>query len=146
MRIWSLGGADGTGGVRSWMIVSPLQRRCCAQRCDLGQSNTATPSQCSIPVGDVGAHGAGEEGIYHEDTRYLSRLEMRVGDSRPSLLSSAIDDDGVLNVDLTNPGLYVDDRLVTPKDSVHIHRSKVLWRGACYEKLDIHSKFRPSDA
>lgn len=98
------------------------------------------------PCGDVGAHGAGEEGIYHEDTRYLSRLEMRVGDSRPSLLSSAIDDDGVLNVDLTNPGLYVDDRLVTPKDSVHIHRSKVLWRGACYEKLDIHSKFRPSDA
>ncbi len=42
------------------------------------------------PCGDVGAHGAGEEGIYHEDTRYLSRLRRAM--ARPTITYSQLVD------------------------------------------------------
>ena len=38
--------------------------------------------------GDVQPVSLGEQGLYHNGTRYLSRLELRIGGRRPLLLSS----------------------------------------------------------
>src|ERR1051326_4688872 len=35
--------------------------------------------------GDSGPVGVGEEGLYHEGTRFLSRVELRLGNTRPLL-------------------------------------------------------------
>src|SRR5438309_9484534 len=56
--------------------------------------------------GDIQVLGSGQQGVFREETRYLSRLELRINGLRPLLLSSTVRDDNVLlSVDLTNPDM-----------------------------------------
>src|SRR3954471_16321585 len=56
--------------------------------------------------GDVQPVGLGEQGIYSDGTRYLSRMELRLGGRRPLLLSSTVKkENDLLTVDLSNPDL-----------------------------------------
>ena len=47
-------------------------------------------------TGDIGAFGTGEQGLYHEDTRYLSRFHLRLNGHRPLLLSARVKEDNEL--------------------------------------------------
>src|SRR5262245_48038085 len=86
--------------------------------------------------GDIGASAGGEDGLFDCDTRYLSHLEMLINASRPLLLHSAIDDHNLnYYVDLTNPDIYVDGRLVLPKDTIHISRTIYLCNGSLRERI-----------
>src|SRR5579883_1239291 len=90
--------------------------------------------------GDAQADGPSSEGIYHEDTRFLSRLVLRLNGERPLLLSSTgTADNEILTADLTNPDFYVNERLTLERDTVHLLRAKVLTDGACFEALEIRS-------
>ena len=63
--------------------------------------------------GDIQPAGMGEEGIYHDGTRFLSRFRLLVNDRRPLLLSSTVREDNLLlTVDLTNPDYRVNGELV----------------------------------
>jgi glycogen debranching enzyme len=86
--------------------------------------------------GDIQPIGLGEQGIFHEGTRFLSKLILNFGAKRPMLLSSTVRADNVLlSVDLTNPDVYVDGLVVLPRGTLHIYRSKFLWESVCYERL-----------
>ena len=88
--------------------------------------------------GDIQPVGLGEQGIYHEGTRYLSRLLLTLGEQRPLLLSSTVkNDNALLTVDLTNPDVDLNQRIVLPRGNVHIFRAKFLWQGVCYERIRI---------
>jgi glycogen debranching enzyme len=90
--------------------------------------------------GDIQQVGLGEQGLYHEGTRYLSLWVFEFGGTRPLLLSSTItEDNDLLSVDLTNPDVYVQGRVVLPRGTLHIARSKLLWNGVCYEQLRIRN-------
>lgn len=90
--------------------------------------------------GDIGFEGRTHEGLYHNDTRYLSRLKILVNGERPLFLSSNVEDNNAaLSVDLANPDLIQDERVVLQRDVVHIVRSKFLWRNACYERLSLRN-------
>ena len=57
--------------------------------------------------GDIGAAEGGPDGLFHNDTRFLSRLELTVNELQPLLLGSNVrDDNTVLTVDLTNPDIF----------------------------------------
>src|ERR671918_722842 len=57
--------------------------------------------------GDIQVLGAGEQGLYYEGTRFLSRLELEINHARPLLLNSTVrEDNSLLMVDLTTPDLY----------------------------------------
>ncbi|HEX6979664.1 MAG TPA: amylo-alpha-1,6-glucosidase [Alphaproteobacteria bacterium] len=87
--------------------------------------------------GDAASVG-GPEGIYHNDTRFLSRLELRINGRQPLLLSSTVQmDNAALVVDLTNPDLMEEGRLALVRDTIHIHRLKFLWEAACYERIAV---------
>ena len=91
-------------------------------------------------AGDVEKFGTGEFGLYHDDTRFLSTLVLRVAGERPLLLSSTIKEgNGVLAADLMNPDIRNGDELSVPRGSVHVFRTKVLWQAACYERLRVHN-------
>jgi glycogen debranching enzyme len=80
------------------------------------------------------------EGIFHRDTRFLSRLTLAVEGRRPLLLSSTVqNNNAVLNVDLTNPDVFEEERLLLPKDTLHIGRAKLLWDAGCYELLSLRN-------
>ena len=88
--------------------------------------------------GDVQTYGMGEEGLYHSGTRFLSKLELRLGDARPLLLSSTVKTtNDVLLVDLTNPDIPMNDEEVIPRGTVHVFRTKFVWRGTCYERFRV---------
>jgi glycogen debranching enzyme len=89
--------------------------------------------------GDVQPVGLGEQGIYHDGTRFLSRLEVRIGGRRPLLLSSTVkDENDLLAVDLTNPDIADrDGALILPRGQLHVFRGKFLWQGIGHERLRI---------
>ena len=85
--------------------------------------------------GDVGASAGGADGLFHCDTRFLSHLELLLNGTQPLLLGSNVRDDNTqLTVDLTNPDVYFDHRLVLPKDTLHVVRTIFLWRDTAYQR------------
>jgi glycogen debranching enzyme len=88
--------------------------------------------------GDIRCVGMGEEGLYHEGTRFLSSLLLCLDDVRPLFLSSTVRDaNDLLAVDLTNPDLFDAGRIVVPRGTLHLARIKFLWQGACYERFFV---------
>jgi glycogen debranching enzyme len=88
--------------------------------------------------GDAVPLGLGEQGLYHDGTRHLSRLEVRLDRRRPLLLSSTVKEDNeLLTVDLTNPDLVIGPNVRIARDTLHLLRSKFLWDGACYERWRV---------
>lgn len=90
--------------------------------------------------GNIQRIGLGEQGIYHDGTRHLSRFDLRIHGRRPLLLSSTVkEDNALLAVDLTNPDYLVDGQVVLPRNQVHFFRCTFLWNGASYEKLRLRN-------
>ena len=57
--------------------------------------------------GDICAGPLEPAGLFHKDTRHLSRLELRLEGHRPLLLASTVRTDNVvLDVNLTNPDFF----------------------------------------
>jgi glycogen debranching enzyme len=85
--------------------------------------------------GDIRPVGLGEEGIYHLGTRHLSGFGLRINGKRPLLLGSTAKRESTrLAVDLTNPDLESPKGRIAHA-TVHLSRTKVLWDGACYERI-----------
>lgn len=90
--------------------------------------------------GDIENVGPQEFGIYHQDTRFLSHLALRLGEHHPLLLSSTVrEDNALMTVDLTNPDVPQPDQVVVPRGSLHLFRSKVLYGDTCYDHLRLHN-------
>jgi glycogen debranching enzyme len=86
--------------------------------------------------GDINTHAGGEQGLYRDDTRFVSFLELRLGPERPLLLSSEVAlDNEHCTIDLTNGDHLVAGRVVLPKGTLHLRRLRVLWQGVLYERL-----------
>jgi glycogen debranching enzyme len=90
--------------------------------------------------GDIGASAGGPDGLFNADTRYLARLELLLDDLQPLLLGTNLrDDNSALTVDLTNPDIYRDGRIILQKDMLHIVRTIFLWRGTAYQRIGIQN-------
>src|ERR1700674_3167246 len=90
--------------------------------------------------GDIGASAGGPDGLFNADTRYLPRLELVLGGGQPLLLGSNLrDDNSALTVDLTNPDVYRNERIVLQKDMLHIVRTIFLWRGTAYQRIGLQN-------
>src|SRR6476659_8888196 len=88
--------------------------------------------------GDVAAYGLGQQGLYHEGTRYLSRLRLRLNGHHPLLLSSRVrDDNDVFGADLTNPDIPLDEEHVLAHDLVHLFRARFLWESTWHERIRL---------
>ncbi|WP_027526026.1 amylo-alpha-1,6-glucosidase [Bradyrhizobium sp. Ec3.3] len=90
--------------------------------------------------GDIGASAGGPDGLFNCDTRYLARLELVLDDLQPLLLGSNLrDDNSALTVDLTNPDIYRNGRIILHKDLLHIVRTVFLWRGTAYQRIGLQN-------
>jgi len=89
-------------------------------------------------LGDVVEVEHSPAGLFHFDTRFLSRLVFTLEGHRPLVLSSTVQPDNLtLDVDLTNPDMFRDERLVLAKDTFHIARAKFLWEASCHELFTV---------
>jgi glycogen debranching enzyme len=78
------------------------------------------------------------DGLFCEDTRVLSRLELTIAGRHPSVLGAAISQDNtVFTAHLTNRPLPALGERVIPQGVIHIERSRFLWSGRVYERLRL---------
>jgi glycogen debranching enzyme len=90
--------------------------------------------------GDIGVSAAGPDGLFHCDTRFLSHLEFLLNGMQLLQLGSNVrDDNTLLAIDLTNPDIYFESRLVLPKDTLHVVRTVFLLRAAAYQRFAIRN-------
>ncbi len=81
------------------------------------------------------------DGIYHRDTRHLSRLDLQMNGFAPILLSSTLrDNNATLTCDLTNPDyLGPNGEVVLPHDSLHLRRSRFVYDDRCHERVLVRN-------
>src|SRR5262249_60049527 len=82
--------------------------------------------------------GLGEEGLYHESTRFLSRLSIDLEGQRPFFLGpSSRGDNGQLAVALTNPDRLEGDELRVPFGTLFLDLRTFLWERVLYQQLRV---------
>ncbi len=87
-------------------------------------------------LGDVQTSGLGEQGLFYDGTRHLSELSLNLWNARPLLLSSTVATNNFLfTADLANLDVLRDGVLAINRGTLHLVRSRFLWRDSCFEKL-----------
>jgi glycogen debranching enzyme len=90
--------------------------------------------------GDIGASAGGPDGLFNCDTRHLSHFELLINGLQPLLLGSNLSDDNcVLSVDLTNPDIYYDKRVILQKNLVHVARTVFVWRSTLFHRFAVRN-------
>jgi glycogen debranching enzyme len=90
--------------------------------------------------GDITPVGNGEQGLFHDGTRFLSRCELWLSGRRPVLLNSTVcRDNTMLMADLTNPDMAAPDGRRIQHGQLHFFRSGLLWDGVLYHHLRIRN-------
>src|SRR5262245_50242866 len=90
--------------------------------------------------GDIDADARPEEGLYYRDTRFLSRLTLKLLAARPLLLSSAVHRDNLLlSADFTNPDVYLEQQVILPRGSLHVYRQISIWQDTCYQRFHVRN-------
>ena len=88
--------------------------------------------------GDIEAFGPSQFGLFHAESRHLSRFTMRVNQQQALLLSSTIrEDNSFLSVDLTNLDSPVNSDDTMPRGTVHIFRLQFLREAGCYQHIRL---------
>jgi len=88
--------------------------------------------------GDIRPGGLGEQGLYHDGTRFLSCLLLLLHGRRPFFLNSTVrDENDQLTVSLTNPDLIEDGRVRLTLGTVHLALRRFLWQGVSYQQLRV---------
>ena len=82
--------------------------------------------------------GLGEQGLFHESTRFLSCSILELEGQRPFFLSSTVhEENDRLVAHLTNPDLLDGDRVRVTLGTLHLAVEKFLWQAACYQQIRV---------
>jgi glycogen debranching enzyme len=88
--------------------------------------------------GDIEDLGFSQFGLFHAESRHLSRFTMRLNQQQPLLLGSTVrEDNAFLSVDVTNVDTALNTEDSLPRGTVHIFRSQFLGAASHYEHLRI---------
>src|ERR1700756_3191904 len=75
--------------------------------------------------GDIVPAGATDVGFFHDDTRFLSHLELRVNDHPGIVLSSNTEKTFVSQIELTTAQMRVRDSFDIAENTIHIRRQQL---------------------
>jgi glycogen debranching enzyme len=93
--------------------------------------------------GDIEELGTSQFGLFHAESRHLSRFSMRLNRLQPLLLSSVVrEDNAFLAVDMTNvdsPEAVTSSIGDLSRGTVHVFRSQFLLPGCRYEHIRIRN-------
>ena len=90
--------------------------------------------------GDILSAPGGTDGLYHQDTRHLSRFDLALAGMRPLLLSSSLGADNVLiTSDLSNASPCDLGAPSLEQGVIHVQRSLFLDEDTCHGRLAIRN-------
>ena len=90
-------------------------------------------------AGDITPSGAPDVGLFHDDTRFLSRLELKIGGQRAVVLSSSTEKTFASRIELTTGSIALRDSLDLPENTVHIRREQLLAGNVLFDKLALEN-------
>jgi glycogen debranching enzyme len=90
-------------------------------------------------AGDIMPPGAPDAGFFHDDTRFLSRLELRVGGYRTVVLSSSTEQTSASQIELTTGRSTLRDSYEIPENTVHIRREQLLNSEVLFDHLTFEN-------
>ena len=85
--------------------------------------------------GDIAPARAPDVGFFHDDTRFLSFMEMRVGGLRTVLLSSSTEKTFLSQIELTTSNIHLRDSFDLPENTIHIRREQMLDSDVMFERI-----------
>ena len=80
-------------------------------------------------------------GLYSKDTRFLSKLDLKINGEDPVLLSSEADQNYKSTILLTNPHMEQEGSLVLWRESIEIQRTRFIYDDVLYEEVKVKSYF-----
>lgn len=93
-------------------------------------------------LGDVSKADENSLGLYTRDTRFLSRMELYLNGSKPTLLDLKTEGNNEAVVLATNPEMSTAGGWVVPPHSLFIRRHLFISGGALYEKILLRNYHR----
>src|ERR1700761_5302940 len=89
--------------------------------------------------GDITPAGAPDVGFFHDDTRFLSHLELRIGGHRGVVLSSSTEKTFAAQIELTTGNITLRDSFDLPENTVHIRREQLLASEIFFDRLSFEN-------
>ncbi|MFL6301625.1 MAG: glycogen debranching N-terminal domain-containing protein [Terriglobales bacterium] len=89
--------------------------------------------------GDINPPGAPDVGFFHDDTRFLSQLELRIGGQRTVVLSSSTEKTFASQIELTTGNITLRDSFDLPENTIHIRREQLLSSGVFFDRLTFEN-------
>jgi glycogen debranching enzyme len=93
----------------------------------------------TVESGDLNPPGAPDVGFFHDDTRFLSHLELKVGGHRCVVLSSASERSFASQIELTTGNITLRDTIDLPENTIHIHREQLLTGNVFFDYLTFEN-------
>src|SRR5947209_6287057 len=90
-------------------------------------------------AGDIMPPGAPDVGFFHDDTRFLSRLELRVDGYRTVVLSSSTEQTFSSQIELTTGKSTMRESYEIPENTVHIRREQLLASDVLYDNFSFEN-------
>jgi glycogen debranching enzyme len=90
-------------------------------------------------AGDISPAGAPDVGFFHDDTRYLSHMELRVGGHRSVVLSASTEKTFANQVELTTSTITLRDSFDLPENTIHVRREQLLANDQFYDRLSFEN-------
>ncbi len=89
--------------------------------------------------GDIYPAGSPDVGFFHDDTRFLSHLELRIGGHRAVVLSSATEKTFSSQIELTTGNITLRDSFDLPENTVHIRREQLLASEILFDRMSFEN-------
>ncbi len=89
--------------------------------------------------GDISPSDPLGKGLFRKDTRHVSRWELKLFDARPLLMVSSNRTSTSVSTDLTNPDFYSGGELRTPRNVIHVSRTKFILGADCVERIRVRN-------
>lgn len=86
-------------------------------------------------TGDIYPPGSPDVGFFHDDTRFLSHLELRIGGHRTVVLSSATEKTFSARIELTTGNITLRDSFDLPENTIHIRREQLLASEIFFDRM-----------
>jgi glycogen debranching enzyme len=90
-------------------------------------------------AGDITPAGAPDVGLFHDDTRFLSQLELRIGGHRAVVLSSGTEKTYASHIELTTGNMTLRDSFDLPENTIHIRREQLLAGEALFDRFEFEN-------
>src|SRR6185436_3683125 len=90
-------------------------------------------------AGDIMPPGAPDVGFFHDDTRFLSHLELKIGGQRAVVLSSNTEKNFASQIELTIGNITLRETIELPENTVHIRREQLLAKNIFFDYLTFEN-------